>query len=202
MDFWPNPLDACMRKTYNKRPSGSGTRPAAAALAAARSGREGYPRFNLSVLVGDSEVITVTRNVAGLLSVVALVAAAGCGGGSDSPEAQGAPTAEATTTPAAMQTTGEVPEPAAAEKRAPATLSTAELLSPTEPDARPAVRDTSKIARSSDLNAQAANPARPGPSTLKLEPERLELGTVSTNKNATGTVRLVKLPQGQAAAAG
>jgi ankyrin repeat protein len=117
---------------------------------------------------------------------------AGCGGGYDSPsaEAESAPAAEATTTPAAMQTAEAVQEESTATKQAPATLSSKQLLGQEEPGAKPQVRDMSKV-RSSDLQAQTPNPSTPGPSTLTLEPARLDLGTVSTNKNATGTVRLV-----------
>jgi len=137
-------------------------------------------------------VITVTRNVAGLLSLVALLAVAGCGGGDGSPsaKAESAPVAKATTTPAAMQTTEAVPEKSTAAKQAPATLTNEQLLAQTEPDAKPPARDMSKLSNSTDLQARAT-PARADPSTLKVEPARLDLGTVATNKNGTGTVRLV-----------
>jgi len=142
-------------------------------------------------------VITVTRNVAGLLFLVALLAVAGCGGGDDSPSAKAevAPAAKATTTPAAMQTAEAVPEKSEAAK-APATLTSEQLLAQDEPSEKPPVRDYSKVGMNTDLAAQTANPARAAPSTLKLEPARLDLGSVSTNKNATGTVRLVNTGTG------
>jgi hypothetical protein len=151
-------------------------------------------RFNLSVLVGDSEVITVTRNVGGLLSLVALLAVAGCGGGSDSPSAEAeagtevaaAASPTTTTTPAAMQATETVPEQTPASKTTSATL--------TEPP--PVVADTKDVRTSADLSKLAATsdarvPTKSLPSTLKVEPVRLDLGKVATNKHAIGTVRLV-----------
>ncbi|MHC4711187.1 MAG: ankyrin repeat domain-containing protein, partial [Planctomycetota bacterium] len=158
----------------------------------------------------------MTRNVAGLLSLVALLAVAGCGGGYDSPsaEAESAPAAEATTTPAAMQTTEAVPEkspvtkpdpatttPAAMQtteavpekspvtKPDPATITDEQLLTQTAPVANPAAVDGYELGKTKGSKAQVADAAKLAPSTLKVEPARLDLGKVSTNKNATGTVQ-------------
>jgi hypothetical protein len=95
-----------------------------------------------------------------------------------------------------MQTTEAVPEKTTATKQAPAKLSSKQMLAEGPPDAKPPVRDVSKVGMSTDLAATAANPARPGPSTLQVEPARLDLGSVATNKNATGTVRLVNTGAG------
>jgi hypothetical protein len=138
-------------------------------------------------------VIIVTRNVAGLLSLVALLAVAGCGGGYDSPsaEAESAPAAEATTTPAAMQTTEAVPEKSPVTKPDPATITDEQLLTQTAPVANPAAVDGYELGKTKGSKAQVADAAKLAPSTLKVEPARLDLGKVSTNKNATGTVHLV-----------
>ncbi|MHC5007117.1 MAG: ankyrin repeat domain-containing protein [Planctomycetota bacterium] len=90
-----------------------------------------------------------------------------------------------------MQTTGAVPEKSPAGQEAPATLTAKQMLSPSEPDAKPRPRDLSKVSQSTDGAAAAASPAAAEPSTLKVEPARLDLGKVATNKNGTGTVRLV-----------
>jgi ankyrin repeat protein/outer membrane biosynthesis protein TonB len=202
-------------------------------------------------------VINVNRSVPGLLSLAAVLALIGCGGGNDNPseEAQSGTTAEAAapaggptaaTTPAAALAEATTPAPTLSDvKPPPATLSDvrppAATLSDTKPPApaqteapaidrtkasisknppavapqEPSERDVKRLVTNSADEAQALQGEQKQqeaqkkqdltstaiqrrqdstaslPSTLTVDPARLDLGSIATNGFANGTVRLL-----------
>jgi hypothetical protein len=152
-------------------------------------------------------VIIVNRNVGGLLSLTAVLALAVCGGGCDSSAtevntAAAAAAAETTTTAPAEATTAmaaERPKPPSPAEADPAEVPPTEPVDrrvarktppPNQPDAEKPGKDLSNLAaRAQKQTRPAASEA--APSTLTVEPAQLDMGTVATNKYATGTVSLI-----------
>jgi hypothetical protein len=151
-------------------------------------------------------VITANRNVGGLLSLVAVLAFVGCGGGYDSSS-----TEVNTATAAAQRTTVKAAEKTAAAE--PAEVEPAEVT-PTEPVAQLAAtppptsrkvdtplptsrkvasrppKDKDPARRTVPGSQQQQPAAEPSPATLTVDPAELDMGTIATGKSATGTVRL------------
>jgi len=134
-------------------------------------------------LVGDNIVTTCTRSVARLLTLAAALVFAGCG---DSPS----PGARADATPIAdVQATAPVAQetPAAAPA-----LPFAALTATSQADANQAIRDAGLTPPAAITpRSPTTRPARPSPSTLTLDPPRLNLGSIATGKFAIGLVTLI-----------
>jgi ankyrin repeat protein len=131
----------------------------------------------------------VTRNVGGLLSVVAVLALVGCSGGSESSSGEAkaqtaveTPSVEMASSSEAKETKPEV-DPLVASKQA---MTVDPDIAAKKAQEKAELADTSRVA---DPHAATAEPSHP--TTLVVEPAKLDMGEVSTNKYATGTVRLV-----------
>ena len=121
----------------------------------------------------------VIRNVSGLLTVSAALVLAGCGAGDS--ESAAAPVQDQ---PVASPGT----ENPSAPPKTVAQLTDRQLTASNLAEASPQAQEAVRQARA----GATTRPTRPTlPSTLTLEPERLDLGSVSTGKAATGTVRMV-----------
>ncbi len=130
---------------------------------------------------------TFPRIVAPVLSLAFVLGVAGCGAYEPKPVP-----AQGEAKPAAPQAQ-PVALAAKPKDAAPPAEAAPQSSSPTKPQDRPATL-TATAAPESPVSAKSItvdpNSPPPAPSTLKLEPELLDLGTVGVNKFGVGTVKL------------
>ncbi|MHC4218425.1 MAG: ankyrin repeat domain-containing protein [Planctomycetota bacterium] len=137
----------------------------------------------------------MTRNVGGLLSLAAVLTLGGCSGGDESPTpeasltaAKPAPETAPETAPPAAMATAPGPDISAVAPDRP--LTAKQMLAVDRRDAGAEPLDPAALARTADGRTPPDGTVISA-STLTVEPARLDLGDVSTNKYATGSVRLV-----------